>query len=356
MAAFRYIGSHRGGAAVALLLAIGSIVSVPSPVDGALTLSMRTRAAGNGHAMTPPGSLPTAATTFSHACLASACGEKTHVQVRPSTCVFARLSPDRPPFAIIANPKSGSTTLRLMIRTFELDTLFEDRCTLDQPLSTKIRTQLGVTGWEQVSALVVVRQPMDRFISGWEEISLRAAASMGKPTSRGSGGGFEFLRDPQNLGPETPDAVDAKMLRRVRTADNFERYMKAYLELVNNTEGLRWDYDPHASMQVMRMGVCSQQSVRSITIVKMEEMREGIPNFLLTHADATEERDGAMLEAFRNPMHGRSGSYRDILDVRELVKQGRFKGVWEAVKHSSFMIADHICTGYSEATVDIPYE
>ena len=345
MAARSSVLSSRSAAAVALLLALGSI-GVPSPAYGDYTVA-RAEPHLHNQPMTPR--VPTSAVTFSPACRAAACRGKTDVSVRVSTCIFSRLSADRPPFVIICNPKSGSTTLRLMMRTFGLETMFEAQCALDHPLDRRVAARLGVTGWEQVSALMIVRQPMDRFISGWEEITRRAPGWLGKPVQQRSGKGFEFLRDPQNLGPEGPPP----MMRRFRTADNFERYMKTYLQLVENTKDLTWDYDPHAGSQVMRLGVCSQQQIRSITAVKMDDLAVGIPNFLLTYADATEERDGAILEAFRNPINGRGGVHLDLLDVRELVKQDRFKGLWEAVKHSRLMIADHICTGYAQPIVDI---
>ena len=159
--------------------------------------------------------IPPAPGKLSEKCEPLACRAHHAESALETRCVFARLGEDRPAFALSLNPKCASTALHDVLKRHEnlFPALFEAPCSFYTRLPGSTRRQLKVSGWEDIALLVPVRDPMERFVSAWHEITLVSAMGLkghdGGQLVKGFEWMLEMLLEVARLDGKRPSQTEA---------------------------------------------------------------------------------------------------------------------------------------------------
>ena len=181
--------------------------------------------------------------TLPDGCEASVCPAEPYLG---SMCVFGRLHPGAPAFVVPLNPKSSSSTVRTGIKKHGNGLTFEARCRLHNPLRRAVAHRLNVTGWSDIALAVVIREPMSRFVSAWNEITLRATLHVlhTEPPAYTMVRGFMWMRD------------EVKETLMKRGVINHRRADKTALEVMRHT------HLPREPLLHLKHLLCSCNNIR----------------------------------------------------------------------------------------------
>ena len=184
--------------------------------------------------------------TLPDGCEASVCPAEPYRKLG-SVCVFGRLHPGAPAFVVPLNPKSSSSTVRTGFKRHGNGLTFEALCRLHDPLPHAVAQRLNVTGWSDIALAVVIREPMSRFVSAWNEITLRATLHVlhTEPPGYTMVRGFMWMRD------------EVKETLTKRGAINHRRADKSALEVAHHTQ-LLWEPLLH-----MKHLLCPWKNIRT---------------------------------------------------------------------------------------------
>eukprot|EP00873_Tetraselmis_striata_P032958 jgi/Tetstr1/453222/TSEL_040238.t1 len=156
-------------------------------------------------------------------------------------CILGRLSPDRPPFMMALNPKCGSSTIRMPFQDSRFNgRIFEVPCSLYHPLEwhpqlKKAAVSLNISSWEEVAMMVIARDPMSRFVSGFQEMTGRMAGG----STHFRLNGFEWMLKEMEL---EQAASHVQKLQNLRSPEAFKHFMKSYVDLTkSHGSPFAWD-------------------------------------------------------------------------------------------------------------------